>query len=124
MSIHSDIGPFGIVPRWVRLVTAGSPWALMLYATLADKADRSEDGDGGWTCSRQSLAEEMGTSIRTMARAQAVLVEEGALEVENCYVPGTQELGWSRYFVKAATPVPPTHEVVTPVAQLSKNPHQ
>ena len=102
MTVRSDIGPFAIVPRWVREECRGHSWPLVLYAVLADRADRSNGN--GWTCSRRSLADDMGTSVSTFARALVVLVEIGAIEVDHQIIPGTKEFGWSRYYVITSYP--------------------
>lgn len=96
--MNTDIGPFAIVPRWVRLECKGQPWPLALYSLLADKADRREGGDAGWTIGREEIAEELGTSVSTVDRAVGHLEAIGALEVVRNRKG--KEWTWSRYLIR------------------------
>lgn len=103
MTGRSDVGPFSIVPRWVRDACKGEPWPVMVYACLADHADRSEDGDGGWTIGRLQIAEEIGASESTVDRAVKHLIAIGAVEIERTRIG--RQWGWSRYFVRTVRSV-------------------
>ena len=72
MNVSTQIGPFSIVPEWV-LWRDLSPTALKLYVVLARFADW-ETGEA--FPARETLAERMGCSAKTVDRAVAEL--EGA----------------------------------------------
>jgi hypothetical protein len=89
-----------MVPRWVRGACIGEPWPVVLYACLADHADR--DSDNGWTIGRQGLADEIGAGIRTIDKAVKHLEGIGALEVTR-QKRGNENI-WSRYVIHMADP--------------------
>lgn len=82
---RKQIIPYSLIPRWVWKKV--SPRALQLYVVLADMADRSEQ-----TCfpSIRYLADEMRCSPSHVKRAQAELVEAGAIKVESRFFDGRQ----------------------------------
>lgn len=78
-TIRSDIGQYGIVPRWL-LAAPVSDYAIRLFAWMAAAhADRNDD-----TCfpSHQSLAENTGRSVSSVRRALKELRAAGAVSVE------------------------------------------
>jgi hypothetical protein len=70
MEVSSQMGPFSIVPEWV-LDRGLSPTALKLYIVMARFADWST---GMAFPSRDTLAERMGCSLKTVDRAVIELV--------------------------------------------------
>lgn len=101
MTGRTDMGPYSIVPRWVREACKGKPVALVLYVVLADHADRNTDN--GWTMGRQALAEELGVTDRTVDAAVKHLETIGALEVTRNKVGDRH--AWSRYLIRTSTGV-------------------
>lgn len=76
--VTSDVGPFGIVPRWVARNPRLSDRAIRLYAVLADHADRTT---GECWPTIGTLSAEAGCSESSTKRAIKELVAEGALSV-------------------------------------------
>jgi hypothetical protein len=74
--IHSDTGPFAIIPEWV-LDLPISDRAVRLYAILS----RYADADGYSWPSRKTLAERLFRSVDALDRAVKELMEYGVLEV-------------------------------------------
>jgi len=73
--------PFAVVPEWVMDHPGMTMAAARLYVKLAGWGKAV---DGGYTKifpSQETLAEQMDTSVRTVRRALAVLVEIGVVEV-------------------------------------------
>lgn len=93
-TLGSQSGPWAAVPRWVYTRMAGNPWAVMVYTYLADHADRHDDS---WTCSRQMIADGIGTSTSTVDRVIPQLVDAGALVVQRRWAG--DRWAWSRYVV-------------------------
>lgn len=104
MSIYSDLGPFGIVPRSAITLINGNGRAMIIYCVLASHADRHEDQ--GWKMSRQQIADESGLGLKTVARALSELQALGLIEIRHNYTPDG-DLGWSTYWVKVGTNVSP-----------------
>ena len=78
MQVSTQMGPFSIVPEWV-LDRGLSSTALKLYIVLA----RFADWDTGIAFpARDTLAERMGSSEKTVDRAVKELVEAGCIEKE------------------------------------------
>lgn len=69
---------FAILPEWVLYHRGLSDRAIRLFCVL----DRFADADGACFPSRKTLAERMGTSIKTIDRAMAELGAAGAVTVE------------------------------------------
>jgi len=96
-SRRSDIGQYGIIPRW--LLDAGiSSRAVHLYAVLAVAANR----DGETWPSRRTLASTLGCSPDTVDRAIAELVTAGALAVQSRF-DGDRQTS-NRYLVLTTAP--------------------
>lgn len=75
MSVHSDTGPFAIVPEWL-LVSGASDRAVRLYGILARHADNES---GKTHPSRRTLAGWMSCSVDSVDRARSELEAMGAL---------------------------------------------
>lgn len=121
MSGSTDVGPFSIVPRWVREGCRGKPMALALYCLLADKADRNSDN--GWTISRTMLMRELGVSIASVDRCVSHLESIGALEVEHQRKESNpKEWGWSRYVIRMARPQGVSSPVRVPLPSPERGP--
>lgn len=99
-NIQSQMGPFAIIPRWVRHRLAGNKWALVLYCVLADYVDRDT---GEWKMSRKALADEMGCGLSTLRDAQTACIEAGCIVVEPTTTPDGDQ-GWNRYRVIQVAP--------------------
>jgi hypothetical protein len=76
MKVNSQIGAFSIVPEWV-LMRGLSPTALKLYVVLARFADWQT---GRAFPSRETLADRMGCSEKTIDRAVKELEREDCVE--------------------------------------------
>lgn len=100
MSIHSDTGPFVIVPEWVLLHPELGPNAVRLYGLLGRYADKNGSSHPG----RQELIAKLGVSERTLDKAMKELVEVGAVKVTPRYVDGTKHRTSNSYLVVRAIP--------------------
>lgn len=98
---RTDVGPFSIIPRWVWTACKAKPGALVVYACLADKADRNVDN--GWTISRMELAAECEMSESGLDRMIKHLAGIGALVVINKRREDGMWL-WSRYLIRLVDP--------------------
>ena len=102
MSVYSDLGPFGIVPRSAIAKINGNGRAMIVYCVLASHADRHDDK--GWKMARQQIADEAGIGLKTVARALAELSDLGLVEIVHNYTPDG-DLGWSSYRLKVGSNV-------------------
>lgn len=95
MSVRSDTGPWGIVPRAL-FHSDVSTTAVAVYALLSSYADRNSDD--GWSAARKDLSTEAGISVDTFDRCVKALKDAGWLTVE----PNVDDRGdqtWNRYIV-------------------------
>ena len=98
--LHSDIGPYAIIPRW--LMERASPMALALYAHLADRAGRDQAIFPG----RKWLAQRLHCSIKTVDRTMAELKQIDAVTVRRRYrKEGSQTT--NEYFLRQRDPATP-----------------
>ena len=93
--VHSDTGPFAIIPAWVLEQDIG-PIAIRLYCQLALMADRN---DGTSYPSRDYLSKQCHCSVRSIADALKELVRVGALIAEQRRKGDTDELDTNKYTV-------------------------
>ena len=88
-AITNQMGPFSVVPLWVLadLVELGQPEALRLYVALS----KWTDGVAG-SCypSRQTIAQTIGCSKRTIDGYVKALTDIGALQVERRFDAATR----------------------------------
>ena len=78
MSVHSDTGPFTIIPEWL-LDSDVSDKAIRLYALFGRYADNK---DGQCYPSRKALAKRMRCHPGSLERPRNELIEAGALLAE------------------------------------------
>lgn len=100
MSIHSDTGPFTIIPEWVLLHPDLGANAVRLYGLLG----RYADNGGRCHPGRQELADKLGISERTLDKAMGELVTAGAVESTARYLEGTKERTSNTYLVVRKKP--------------------
>ncbi len=99
--ITSDVGPFAIMPRWL-IRSALSDGAKLLYAALADRADRETGQCAGF--GRRTLANDLGVrDVSAITRRIKELEDAGAIEVIREFEPGGAQVE-NVYVVKMVCP--------------------